>query len=132
MQKKKTAIAVTVFILLIAVFAAVWLIADPLGSADGSDKTLSITVTHGDGTEKSFTVKTNEEFLASALENEKLIEGTQGEYGIWITAVDGETADEDAQQWWCLTKNGEMLMTGADMTPIADGESYELTLTEGW
>jgi len=132
MQKRKTVIAVIVFVLLIAVFAAVWFILDPLGSANSLEKTIGVTVIHGDGTQKSFTIETNEEFLAGALEQEKLIEGTQSEYGIFISAVDGETADESAQQWWCLTKSGETVMTGADMTPIADGDQYELTLTEGW
>ena len=31
-----------------------------------------------------------------------------------------------------VTKGGEMLMTGVDDTMIADGESYEITLTTGW
>ena len=43
-----------------------------------------------------------------------------------------ETADESLQQWWCITREGEMLSTGADQTPITDGEQYELTLTEGY
>ena len=29
-----------------------------------------------------------------------------------------------------LTKDGEMLNTSADLTPIADGEHYELTLSK--
>ena len=31
------------------------------------------------------------------------------------------------QRYWSLTKNGEYMMTGMDMTPIADGEHYEIT-----
>ena len=46
--------------------------------------------------------------------------------------MDGETADESKQEWWKLTKEGEMVNTGADVTPIADGEHYELTLTVGY
>ena len=59
-------------------------------------------------------------------------EGTESAYGLFITTVDGETADDSLQQWWCITRSGEMLSTGADQTPIADGEQYELTLTEGY
>ncbi len=51
---------------------------------------------------------------------------------LFITTVDGETADDSQQQWWCITKGGEMLMTGAGETPVADGETYELTLTTGY
>ena len=45
---------------------------------------------------------------------------------------DGEQADDSKQQWWCLTKGGEMVNTSADLTPIADGDRYELTLKEGY
>lgn len=131
-KSRKTLIALIVFALLIALAAAVWFIADPLGSANSLEKTLSVTVIHGDGSEKRFVIKTNEEFLAGALEQEKLIEGREDQYGLWISAADGEAADESAQQWWCITKGGETVMTGADMTPVADGESYELTLKTGW
>ena len=33
---------------------------------------------------------------------------------------------------WCFTKAGEMLMTGVDTTPIADGDHYEIELKTGW
>lgn len=46
--------------------------------------------------------------------------------------MDGYTADESAQEWWCLTKGGQSVNTGVDSTPIADGDAFELTLTTGW
>jgi len=49
-----------------------------------------------------------------------------------VTTVDGESADSAKQEWWCFSENGEMLSTGVDDTPIADGESYEITLTVGY
>lgn len=64
------------------------------------------------------------------MKEEKLVEGTQGEYGLYIETVDGVTADAANQEWWCITKDGEMLNTSADLTPIADGEHYELTLSK--
>ena len=66
------------------------------------------------------------------LEQENLITGSESEYGLFVETVDGETADSDAQEWWCFTKGGEMLMTGVDDTVIADGEHYEVTFTVGW
>ena len=86
---------------------------------------------HGDKSEKDFTLHTDQEYLGAALKDKKLVEGTQGQYGLYITTVDGETADKAQQQWWCLTKGGAQVNTGADTTPIADGETYELTLTTG-
>ena len=51
---------------------------------------------------------------------------------MYILTVDGETADESKQQWWCITKGGEMVNTSVDTTPIQDGDQFELTLKEGY
>ena len=66
------------------------------------------------------------------LTEEGLAEGTEGPYGMFITTVDGETADDSKEQWWCITKGGEMVNTGADQTPIQDQDQFELTLKEGY
>ena len=55
-----------------------------------------------------------------------------GPYGLFITAVDGEKADDTKQQWWCITKGGETVNTSAEQTPIADGDRFELTMKEGY
>ena len=89
-------------------------------------------VVHGDGSEADFQYRTDAEYLGEVLTENGLAEGTESAYGLFITTVDGETADDSLQQWWCITREGEMLSTGADQTPIADGEQYELTLTEGY
>ena len=49
-----------------------------------------------------------------------------------MTAVNGIAADDSKQEWWCFTKGGEEMMTGVDTTPIADGDAFEITLTEGY
>ena len=87
---------------------------------------------HGDGSSKDFPLATDAENLRGALEERQLIAGDESEYGLFVKTVDGETADDAVQQWWCFTKDGEMLMTGVDDTMIADGEHYEITLTTGW
>lgn len=96
------------------------------------DKTIDVVVVHGDGSEADFQYQTDAEYLGDVLTENGLVEGTESAYGLFITTVDGETADDSLQQWWCITREGEMLSTGADQTPIADGEQYELTLTEGY
>lgn len=94
--------------------------------------TVTVTVVHGDGSSKDFTVKTDKEMLGEALTDEKLVDGEDGPYGLFIKTVDGETADDAKQEWWCLTKGGESVETGVDSTPVEDGATYELTLTTGW
>ncbi len=129
-NKKQILILALMLVALIALFAFVYTqtAAKP---AEGA-KTISFSVVHGDGSTKQFTLNTDAEFLRGALDAEKLIVGTEEQYGLYIHTADGETADEAKQQWWCLTKSGEQVNTGADATPIADGDSYELTLKTGW
>lgn len=95
-------------------------------------KTVTVTVVHGDGSTKDFTVKTDKELLGEALTDEKLIEGENGPYGLFVKTVDGETVDDANQEWWCLTKGGESVETGVDSTPVEDGAAYEWTLMVGY
>ena len=133
MKNKKTLIAVILLVVLVAAAALVWYFCNPAKDANSFDKTIEVTVTHSDKTQKDFTIKTNEEFLRGALEQEKLVEGDDGEYGLFITAVDGETANADNEEWWCINgADGQMLPTGVDDTAINDGDSYEIVLTVGW
>lgn len=93
---------------------------------------LTIKVVDADKTESTFTVKTDADNLADALLNAKLVDGDNGAYGLYIKFVNGVRADYDLDKaYWALQKNGEMLMTGANDTPVADGEQYELVYTAG-
>ena len=96
------------------------------------EKEIDIVVIHADKTENTFTYETDAEYLADVLLDHKLVEGDFGDYGLFITAVDGETADSSKQQWWCITKEGERVNTSAAEAPVTDGCQYELTLTEGY
>lgn len=95
-------------------------------------KTITVNVIHGDKSEETFTYKTEAENLGEVLYENKLIDGQEGEYGIYITEVDAELADEGKQQWWCITKSGAQVNTSADLTPIKEGDVFELTLEEGY
>ncbi|MGI6578537.1 MAG: DUF4430 domain-containing protein [Eubacteriales bacterium] len=127
---KKNLIIVAVLIILIAgaILAYVHFSAKPVEG----EKTITVDVVHKDGSTKSFTIKTTEEFLRGALEQENLIKGTDSEFGLFVETVDGETVDATKQEWWCFTQNDESLMTGADVTPIKDGDHYEIIFTVGW
>ncbi|MBQ3262409.1 MAG: DUF4430 domain-containing protein [Oscillospiraceae bacterium] len=132
MSKKTRNIIIAVALLLVLVIGAalIWNANRPEAQEGG--KALEVTVVHGDESSKDFSFSTDAENLRTALEEQKLIEGTESEYGLFVTTVDGETADDTQQQWWCFSKDGEDLMTGVDDTMIADGEHYEITLKTGW
>lgn len=95
------------------------------------DKTITVKVVIEDKS-VTITVHTNQEMLGGALTENKLVDGENSEYGLYIKSVIGIEADYDKNQaYWAISKGGEYLMTGADTTPIANGESYELTYTKG-
>lgn len=98
---------------------------------DAGEKTLTISVLHSDGTQRSFTLQTDAADLWDAMDEAGLIAGTDRAYGKWITQVDGETADEAHNQWWVFTRSGQWVETACDTTPIADGETYEFSIYAG-
>ncbi len=99
--------------------------------ATGS-KHVVVEVIIPDEKNQEFSINTNSEYLGEALKEINLIKGTEGEYGLFITEVNNRTANDNNQEWWCITKNGENVYTGVDITPITDGDHYELTLTIGY
>lgn len=89
------------------------------------EKTVVVKITAEEQT-LTLTVKTDKTTLGEALREHGLIEDDNG----LIHTVNGIKADWDnGGWWWKFTKNGEMMMTGANDTAIADGEQYELTRT---
>ena len=95
-------------------------------------KEIIVNVDHLNGDDTTFTIQTDEEYLRGALEQENLIEGTESEYGLYVLTVDGETADENEQQWWGYSVNGTFAELGVDSQPIADGDVYDFVLNVGW
>lgn len=98
---------------------------------DGA-KTITVTVTDNEGKNVVFTIKTNAKTVGDALIENELIAGDEGAYGLYIKVVNGLRADYDKDQaYWAFTINGEMAMTGVDMTDLIDGGVYALVYTIG-
>ena len=129
-SNKKIIIAIVALIAAIAILLGIYTVTRP-ETQDGT-KTITVDVVMLDGSDSSSTLTTDEEYLRGALEEAGMIEGTESEYGLFVTTVNGVTADDSKQQWWCFTKGGESLETGVDTTPIADGDAFEITLMEGY
>lgn len=129
-KKRNLIWALVALVAVVAIFAGVYFATRP-DTAAGA-KHITVTVVHKDATERVVEIDTDEEMLRGALEQVDLVQGSDSEYGLFITTVDGYTADDSAQEWWCVTKGGEMVNTGVDATPIYDGDAFELTLTTGW
>lgn len=127
---KKTAAALIVLVLLIAVFCVAYHAFKPQTSE--GKKTFTVKIVHSDLTEKTLSFTSNEVYLGELLIKEGIIKGDKGAYGIYITEADGEQAIyEKDKAYWALFINGEYAVTGIDMTPIEDGAQYTLTYTVG-
>ncbi len=130
MKNKKTILALIALVAVVAVFLGIYFATRP-ETVTGA-KQITVTVIHKDGTEKSFTCHTDEEYLGPVLLAEQLVEGEMGPYGLMISAVDGETADYDVDQsYWAVYVGEEYAMSGADAIPIADGDTFRLVYTIG-
>lgn len=79
----------------------------------------------------TFTVHTDKTTLGDALMEHALIDGEEGDYGLYLKEVNGITADYDTDKaYWAFYKDGEYMNTGVDGTEISDGEHYELVYTQ--
>ena len=129
-MKKSKIITTIVVILLVIAMLFVYKTYSPKTVAGA--KEITIVVNHLNGDKKTFDIKTDEEYLRGALEQENLISGSQSSYGFWLEGVDGEIADASKEEWWGYTQDGQFAEYGLDQKPIADGDIYEFTLYVGY
>ncbi len=88
----------------------------------------TLKITHADGTEvtNDYTFE-GEVTLGAYLQDKGIIAGDEGEFGLYIKTVDGETLDYETDgKYWALYVNGEYATVGADSLALEDGASYQL------
>ena len=90
-------------------------------------KTFELTVEDKEGILHSYRIHTDEEMVGFALIEHALIEGEQGQYGMYIKSVLGQTLDYETDgMYWAFYVNGEYALTGVDQTPIQADTAYLL------
>lgn len=93
------------------------------------DKSITVTLTDNNGMDTVYEHNTDAEYLLEAIrEMEGLeLQGEDGEYGFYITTVNGITADYSIDQsYWAIYVNGEYGSYGIESQPIEDGGEYAL------
>ena len=94
--------------------------------------TITVTVTDDKGTDTVFTIETKAWNLRDALEQENLVQGEEGQFGLYVKFVNGIEADYDKNgAYWGFYKDGAYLPSSIDKTPIEDGDAYEIVYTKG-
>lgn len=99
--------------------------------AGNTEKSFVFKVIDLDGTEKSFDITTEAKTVGEALLNEKLISGTDGDYGLMVDTVNGIKYEYTADgAYWAFHINGEYANSGVDTTEIVDGATYSFVATK--
>ena len=130
-MKKNTKIIISVaaVVAVIAILAVVYFVLSP--KAQKGSKSVTVEVINDKGDTKPYELKTDAEFLSQVMDEltkagDFSYEGTNGDYGLYITAINGLTADYDTDgAYWSILVNDEYGMYGADSQPVADGDDFK-------
>ena len=86
----------------------------------------TFVVVDQDGKETNFEVRTDKKTVGEALLDVNMIEGEEGEYGLYVKTVNGITLDYDTDgKYWAFYIDGEYAMTGVDSTDVVAGSTYK-------
>lgn len=127
---KKILPAVLILAALALIFGIVYVRFAPK-TASGT-KEISIEVVDDKAASKTYTIRTDADYLRQALEETKglTVEGTESSYGLMVTTVNGVTADYNTNgAYWSFYLNGEYCNYGIDQQPIESGQAYRIVYT---
>lgn len=85
-----------------------------------------------DGKETLFEVHTDKTIVGEALQELGLIDGEEGDYGLYVLTVNGDTLDWDKDgMYWSFYMGEEYSLTGVDKTDIVPGATYTFKAEKG-
>ena len=97
---------------------------DVVGSGSAA---FTLEITGRSGETAVLTVHTDEESVGAALQAEHIIFGEQGDYGLYILTVNGETLSyEEDGSYWAFYVNDVYAEKSVDLTPVEPGAVYAL------
>ncbi len=97
----------------------------------GIEKSYTFIVKDAEGKETVFERKSSLKYLGDALLAEQLIEGEDGQYGLYVKKVNGILADFDVNQaYWKLIVDGKESMVGVSAVEITEGGVYRYEYTK--
>lgn len=91
----------------------------------GSGKKSFLFVSVKDDVRDEFVINTDEETVGDALEKIGMIKGTEGQYGLYVTIVNGYKAEyETDKKYWAFYVDGALAEKGVDQIEIEEGKEY--------
>ena len=89
------------------------------------ERSFVFEVVDKDGNTETFDITTDKGTVGEALLEEGLIAGEVGQYGLYVTEVNGIVADYNVDQtYWAFYVDGVYASGGVDTTDVADGATY--------
>ena len=131
MKNKKKLLLIIIPIVLIAAMVTAFFAFRP--KTQQGSKAVVIEVVDNEKNSKVYTVKTDAEFLRQAMEETKglTFSGTESEYGLMVSEINGVTADYNVDQsYWAFYVNGEYCQYGIDSQPVYDGDQFKIEYTK--
>ena len=128
MKNKKALFVVIALVAVIGLMLGAWFATRP--QAQQGSKVITVQVIHKDGSTKSVTYHTDEEYLDKVLLAQNLITGYEDQYGLVVETVDGERADwQKDNAYWAIYIGEEAAITGISEILVTDGAAYKLVYT---
>lgn len=128
--KTKKILGVVGALVLVAVLAVVFLLFGEK-PVEGS-KTITIEVVNSAAEAEVYKLTTDADYLRQAMEaaDGLSFSGTEDEYGMMISVVNGERADYSADgAYWSFYVNEEYCNYGIDTQPVQDGDAFRIVYT---
>ena len=89
------------------------------------EQSFTFEVVDKDGNIETFSITTDKTTVGEALLEEGLIVGENGQYGLYVTEVNGIVADYNVDgTYWAFYVDGAYASSGVDTTDIVDGSTY--------
>ena len=95
-------------------------------------KEITIEVVNSSGVSTTYELTTEAEFLQQAMDEADGLtySGTEGQFGLMIDMVNGETAVyETDNAYWSFLVNGEYCNYGISEQPIENGDAFQIAYT---
>ena len=131
-SKSKKIIGVVSIAVLVALLATVFFVFRE-APVQGS-KSVVIQVINKAEETKEYSLKTDAEYLKQAMEEAEGLEfkGSDGQYGLMITEVNGEFAEFNTNgAYWSFYVNDDYCNYGIDQQPVNDGDTFKIVYTLG-
>lgn len=129
-SKKKIALGIGCLVALIALLAVIYstFSAKPVAGS----KDITIEVVNKSAESVIYELSTDAEYLQQAMDEAEGLtyEGTEGEYGMMVSTVNGEVADYSVDgAYWSFFVNDDYCNYGIGTQPVADGDAFKIVYT---